>query len=419
AAGRTLIARFLDCGARYWSGTLVWQVGADRRAMLTRRAAADDGATDRRGTTEVRFAALLIATGAQERPWAIPGWTLPGVMGVGAAQTLMKASALVPGPDTVLVGSGPLLWLYAAQLVAAGRGVQALVDTTPRDANRRALPHLPGALRALEQLRKGLGMMRTVRRAGIPIHRGAHDVAVQGATHAEGLRFRVGKDTITLATSQVLLHQGVIPATNLGRASGCAHHWNDTQACWQPTVDGAGRSSVAHVWIAGDGAGIGGAALAQIAGERAALDIAMMLGRSDVGLRAREGAAVRRRAARHAALRPLLDVLYTPPQTVRLPADDVIVCRCEEVSAGEIRRIARLGCTGPNQMKAFSRCGMGPCQGRQCGTLVTELLAHTQGRPPADVGYYRIRAPVKPVTVAEIAAGWPADEWFERGDFPS
>ncbi|OXH84260.1 FAD/NAD(P)-binding oxidoreductase, partial [Burkholderia multivorans] len=78
---------------------------------------------------------------------------------------------------------------------------------------------------------------------------------------------------------------------------------------------------------------------------------------------------------RHLAVRPLLDALYTPPAALRRPDGDTIACRCEEVTAGEIRRLASLGCQGPNQMKAFTRCGMGPCQGRWCGTTVGELIA--------------------------------------------
>jgi NAD(P)H-nitrite reductase large subunit len=122
---------------------------------------------------------------------------------------------------------------------------------------------------------------------------------------------------------------------------------------------------------------------------------------------------------RHLAVRPLLDALYTPPAALRRPADDVIVCRCEEVTAGEIRAIAAIGCQGPNQMKAFSRCGMGPCQGRWCGATVGELIAQVQERAVGDVGYYRIRAPIKPVTVDEIADSIALGDDFTRGEFPS
>jgi len=86
-----------------------------------------------------------------------------------------------------------------------------------------------------------------------------------------------------------------------------------------------------------------------------------------------------------------------------LPADDTIICRCEEVTAGKIRDYARMGCLGPNQAKAFGRAGMGPCQGRYCGLTVTQILAQENNQTPDDTGYYRIRPPLKPVTLGELA----------------
>jgi bacterioferritin-associated ferredoxin len=102
--------------------------------------------------------------------------------------------------------------------------------------------------------------------------------------------------------------------------------------------------------------------------------------------------------------RLFLDRLYRPSDHFRQPADDTIVCRCEEVSARQVLDAAALGCTGPNQMKAFLRCGMGPCQGRLCGLTVTELIAKARGVSPAEVGHYRLRPPVKPVTLGELAS---------------
>ena len=102
--------------------------------------------------------------------------------------------------------------------------------------------------------------------------------------------------------------------------------------------------------------------------------------------------------------RAFLDVLNRPADALRKPVGDTIVCRCEEVTARQVRDTADLGCEGPNQMKAFLRCGMGPCQGRLCGLTVTELIAGQRGSTPADVGYYRLRPPVKPITLAELAS---------------
>jgi bacterioferritin-associated ferredoxin len=95
--------------------------------------------------------------------------------------------------------------------------------------------------------------------------------------------------------------------------------------------------------------------------------------------------------------------MFRPRREVFLPNDEVVVCRCEEITAGRIREIAHRLPAGPNQTKAFTRAGMGPCQGRQCGYTITRLLAEATGRKPADIGFYRARPPLKPVTVAELA----------------
>ena len=102
-------------------------------------------------------------------------------------------------------------------------------------------------------------------------------------------------------------------------------------------------------------------------------------------------------------MRPWLEALFAPAPEFLSPPDDVIVCRCEEVTAGSVRELAHTGCLGPNQLKAFSRAGMGPCQGRYCGLTVGEVLAAAHRTTPAEVGYYRLRNPIKPVTVAELA----------------
>ena len=414
-AGRPLIDGLLASGAQYLPRSVVWQIAFEPEpvAMLTQSAPPG-------GTLEVGARAVLIAAGAQERPWPVRGWTLPGVMGAGAAQILLKSAGLAPADDAVLAGSGPLLWLFAAQLLNAGRRVRALVDTTPRNAWRRAIPHALPALRATDYLLKGWRMLRAVRRAGIPVYRHASGFEIDGNGQAERVRFRDANGAAqTLETTLVLLHQGVIPSTQLARSVGCAHEWDAHAACWRPQCDSHGRSSVPGIWIAGDGAGIGGAQAAALAGEVAALDIARSSGMLDEPTQAARSRPPLRALQRHLAVRPLLDALYTPPATLRRPDDATIVCRCEEVTAGEIRRLAELGCQGPNQMKAFTRCGMGPCQGRWCATTVSELIAQVQHRDVADVGHYRIRAPIKPITVGEMADALELADDFRRGDFPS
>jgi NADPH-dependent 2,4-dienoyl-CoA reductase/sulfur reductase-like enzyme len=164
-----------------------------------------------------------------------------------------------------------------------------------------------------------------------------------------------------------------------------------------------GHTSLPGVFLAGDGAGIGGAEAAELRGELAALGIAVQLDRLHSDAARAAAQSLRRRLRRALAVRPLLDALFRPRPTVFAPADDTIVCRCEELTAGQIRTIAGTVPLGPNQLKAFSRAGMGSCQGRQCGATLTRLLATAQGRSPAEVGLLSVRPPLKPVTLGELA----------------
>ena len=404
--GATLVPPFERSGARYVPDATVW--------ALARRDDGTFGVTVGLGPPEARFAttvearAVILATGAQERPYPIPGWTLPGVMTAGGAQLLLKTSALIPRGRTVLAGSGPLSWLLAAQYLRAGVAIAAYLDTTPRGRLAQAAPLAPGFMLS-PYLAKGLDLVRFVRRR-VRVVEYVTELAIEGATAAEAVRFRHGSHEETLPADLVLLHQGVVPDVQLASAAGCALAWHDAQACFVPTVDAWGGTSVPGLYVAGDGAGIAGAEAAESRGRLAALAVANALGRIDGG--ARDAAAVPHRRALAQAMRgrAFLDALYRPADAFRIPHGDTIVCRCEEVTAAGVLQLAREGTPGPNQMKAYTRCGMGPCQGRFCGLTVTELIAHAQRRKPADVGALRARFPVKPVTLGELAALPVTDE---------
>jgi len=398
--GATLVPPFERSGARYVPDATVW--------ALARRDDGTFGVTVGLGPPEARFAttvearAVILATGALERPFPVPGWTLPGVMTAGGAQLLLKTSALIPNGRTVLAGSGPLSWLLAAQYLRAGVAIAAYLDTTPRGRLAQAAPLAPGFMLS-PYLAKGLDLVRFVRRR-VRVVEYVSELAIEGTNAAEAVRFRHGSHEETLPADLVLLHQGVVPDVQLASAAGCALAWHDAQACFAPVVDAWGGTSVPGLYVAGDGAGIAGAEAAEPRGRLAALAVANALGRLAGG--ARDAAAVphRRELAQALRGRAFLDALYRPADAFRIPHGDTIVCRCEEVTAAGVLQVARDGCAGPNQMKAYTRCGMGPCQGRFCGLTVTELIAHAQRRKPADVGALRARFPVKPVSLGELAA---------------
>jgi NADPH-dependent 2,4-dienoyl-CoA reductase/sulfur reductase-like enzyme len=393
AQGLPLVAGLARAGITHVSGAVVWAIEDGFCISYTRGGAAAQVVADR----------VLLASGALERPMPVPGWTLPGVMTAGAGQILLKQSGLL-APRAVLAGSGPLLYLIAAQMVRAGTPPLALVETQRRADLVRAMRHLGGALRGWRYLAKGLGLLSEIIRARVPRYTGASDIAIEGAAQAEAVTFTASGRARLIACDTVFLHHGVVPNTQAARSLGVRHRWDAAQQCFAPVVDAWGQSDVAGVLIAGDGAGIGGAKVAEIEGHLAALRVAGDLGHIDAATRDRRAAPLLHAKRRDLAVRPFLDAAYPPAAQALAPIDATVICRCEEVTAGAIRGYAKLGCLGPNQTKAYGRAGMGPCQGRYCGLSVTALLAAANGRTEDETGYYRIRPPLKPVTLGELAA---------------
>ena len=398
AAGRELLQVLAAPGLTHLTEASVWNATAEREVYISR----PDGAA------MLQAGQLIVANGATERPMPFPGWTLPGVMTAGAGQILLKASGLLPRTPTVLAGSGPLLLLLAAQYLRAGHPLAALVETTPPDNRWRALGHLPRALQGHALLRKGLGLLAEVRRHGVKHYRGARALHAHGQPAGSGaieaLAFECGGERVSLPCASLLIHNGVVPNVQISRGLGMGHDWDPLQRCWRPRLGPWGESEREGIAVAGDGAGIAGAEAAAERGRIAGLYAAWQLGALSRAEATARAAAPRRRLARQEAVRPFLDALYAPAPAFLSPADETIVCRCEEVTAGAIRSYVKLGCLGPNQTKSFGRPGMGPCQGRFCGLVVAEVIAAERGVSPEAVGYYRIRPPFKPVTIAEIAS---------------
>ena len=344
---------------------------------------------------------ILLATGTTERAVPIPGWTLPGVMTVGAAQIALKTAGLVPSGSTWLAGQGPLLLLYAVQALRAGGRIAGILDLSDGTAPFRALRHLPHALRGGRDILKGLAWRREITQAGVP-WLSASNLRAEGDGALNRIVFRAGGTEHSRSADLLLLHDGVIPSLQITRALGCTHEWDDRLRCWKPVTDAWGVSSLANVLVAGDGAGIGGAQAAARSGRIAALQVAHLRGRIDERTRDQVAGPLRAARARQLAVRPMLDALYAP---LVLHIDDAtLVCRCEEVSAGAVRNAARLGCLGLNQLKAFTRCGMGPCQGRMCAATIAAVLAEARGVRLRDIEPYRTRFPTKPVTVGALTS---------------
>ncbi len=371
--------------------------------------------------TVIECRQLVIAPGAYERPVPFPGWTLPGVMTTGAGQTLARAYRVSPGRRVVIAGNGPLNLQLAAELLAGGAEVVAVLESAPRPSLRHWRQLLAAARTAPDLVVDGWRYLRRLRAAGVPVLWGHAVVEAQGDADAtSGLRRveiarvdaqgrAVPETRRTLEADTLCLGYGFIPSTELARMLGCAHRLADRHLGHLATItqeDGA--TSVPGVYVVGDGADLGGSRVALARGTLAGAAAA-----HNLGLHAKASAALADAPARlHRAecFQQALWSIYTPPPvTLAAVPDDTLLCRCEEVSFGSVREQIRAGADTLAAIKRNTRLGMGRCQARYCAVTAGRLVAELTGRPPEVEQYFAPRPPAKPVPAG--ALGFEKPEW--------
>ncbi|MEP6701457.1 MAG: FAD/NAD(P)-binding oxidoreductase [Betaproteobacteria bacterium] len=357
----------------------------------------------------VAYDALIVATGAMDRIMPLQGWTLPGVFTLGGAQVALKDQGCFIGRRVVFCGSSPLLSLAALQYHKLGAEVVAVCDTTPFKAKVLAVPLLAGAPRTLL---RGLGYLRALKRAGVTVMHGATLVAVEGKGEGEGVgraEALVARDRRGLeqrfACDAIALGYGLKPETQLAELAGAELRFDQAFRLWLPQIDQDGRAGPS-LYLAGDGVAIGGADAAEASGQLVAYAALSDLG---IDVDSRTQRALRARVSRLRGFqRGLARAFAWPAERAATLGDDVVLCRCENVTVGDIRRAMdqALGPTEVNRVKAMTRCGMGRCQGRVCGPALQEVVASHAGIPPEAAGRLRVQAPIKPLalSVAEAPA---------------
>jgi NADPH-dependent 2,4-dienoyl-CoA reductase/sulfur reductase-like enzyme len=363
----------------------------------------------------IRWRSAVVATGAYERAAVFPGWDLPGVMTPGGAQTLVKTQQVFPGQRIVLAGSGPFLMPVAATLIEAGANIIGIYEATrPTEWVR----HATGVFGHRERMAEAVRYWRTIRGARVPVRFGYVVVRAEGTEAVERVvLMQCDREGAVVPGTERVEHAdtlcasyGFVPAVQVTRALGCEHRYDARKGGWIPVHDDAMQTSVPHVYVAGEVAGIGGAHAAMAEGRLAGLNAARELGK-DVS--AATLSDVQRARAQHRTFAALVaDVFALKPRVRELITDETIVCRCEEVNASAVRSAALSWGANVNFVKGITRCGMGYCQGRICGPLVEDLTAATLGLPPGSVDSFHVRPPIKPLTVRELAqaaSNWTGD----------
>ncbi|MFV3131020.1 FAD-dependent oxidoreductase [Niveispirillum sp. KHB5.9] len=373
----------------YRPETLVWNI-------------ADGQVWTANGTNQdaIEYDALIACTGATDRLMPMAGWDLPGTYSLGGAQVALKAQACSIGANVVFLGTGPLLYLVASQYIKAGAKVAAVLDTSGFAARLTALPDL---LSMPSVLWNGIALTRAIKAAGVPLLTGVTPVTIQGDAQAgiTGVTVRLPDGTERgFAADAVAMGYHLRPETQLADLARCQFAFDELTRQYLPVRDGDGRADApTPLYLAGDGARVLGARSAEASGKLAALAAL-----SDLGLPVDKGQVImlRREVARYGRFaRGLARAFPWPHQQAAALADDTILCRCECVTVGDLRRTMQVtGAAEANRAKAFSRIGMGRCQGRYCGHAAAEVIAAEGDFPVCEAGRLRGQAPVKPLPIA-------------------
>ena len=406
--GQRLLRRVQADGDRItiWSGASLAAVFEPRQLAIARP---DD-------LVLVEPDAIVVATGAYERPVPVPGWTLPGVLATGGAQALVKTQQVRPGRRAIMAGTGPLQLVVANQLLDAGVEVVAIAEAAP---GRGAWRPLPALLRQPRLLWRGVNYMWRLGQRGVPLLRGHVLKAVEGAEGVERVVLtRVdpgggaipGTDRI-LEADTVCVGYGLLPQTAATRLLGCGHEYSAEQAAWLPRCDGRLATDQPGVFAAGDCAGVAGILVAREQGMLAGISAAEYLQGLARHQAERRAAPIHKRLGGLRGLRRAMDQAY--PHRLDLYAhmtDDTVVCRCEEITAGQIRQAIRDGTADLNDIKKRCRAGMGYCQGANCLPAVTAMLEREFGVSPEAVEPMTQRPPIKPLPMGLLMMDPGTDE---------
>jgi thioredoxin reductase/bacterioferritin-associated ferredoxin len=363
------------------------------------------------GPESFQAPALIVATGAQERHLPIPGWTLPGVIGLAAATILLKSQRVLPGRRVVVAGLGPLLPLVAASILAGGGEVAAVIDASRR---RDWLAH-PAALLSQPRLTaRGVGWLARLLRAGVPVLSGHALRHIDGAGQVARAVAGPVDQQLTPCTGAehafdcdaVCYGFGLQPATEITRLLGARHDYRPELGGWVPNITAEQATSVAGLYACGDGAGVLGVAAAPLRGRIAACAAAGQFGT----LATARLAALQARLRRATRFGSAMGRLAAPrPAAVAAITPETVVCRCERLPRAELDVAIAEGAVTLNELKAATRCGMGPCGGRLCEHAAMLLIAAQTGRAPAEIGQATARPPLRPVPLQALAGSFDYD----------
>jgi NADPH-dependent 2,4-dienoyl-CoA reductase/sulfur reductase-like enzyme len=401
AAGEKLIDAVLDSSVEVRLRTSVLAFEG-KRAIVCQ---------DDRFTTAIDARRIILAPGAYDRPVAFPGWTLPGVITAGGAQTLLKTQRVLPGKRIVFMGSGPVALAFPAQLHHLGADIVLVCEAGPPPRPRDLLGMLAAAHGNETLLRDAAGYRLGLARARIPLRYRRIVVAAEGEHRVQAVRhaavdreWRVIPGTEQRTECETLcLGYGFLPSVELLRLAGCALDEDEDRGGAVARLDHWMRTTTPGFSAAGDGTGVEGSLVAVDEGRLAALGVALELDALSLPEADRAASPLRRRLGRRRGFRAALTRMHRVGRGLyELSTPETVICRCEEVTLTGLEPAlaasAQLGA-----VKSLTRAGMGLCQGRNCQRTIASLISQRHGTPIAEVTAGAPRLPARPVPIGAIA----------------
>jgi NADPH-dependent 2,4-dienoyl-CoA reductase/sulfur reductase-like enzyme len=353
---------------------------------------------------------IILASGGREKFLPFPGWTMPGVISGGAVQVLIKSSGVLPARNILIAGSGLFLFSVAYECLKAGGRVAAVLERTGVFDKLPLAAQLP---RQLPKLTEGARFLSRIIFSGVPLRfrtrvmeaRGSGRLEQVIATKVDGSGKVIPGREKTYAVPLLAVSHGFAANVELAQMAGCAIEFLDERGGWVAVTNDHLETSVPEIYAAGEITGIAGALKSINEGEIATLAILHKMekiGAAYFKTRMKKLLAARRQ---HLRFGKYFNLLYRIPAADYLAIpDETLVCRCEDVTMGELRKAVANGYDTPATLKIPLRTAMGDCQGRTCGPIVYDILAALTGRHQADMAPLVVRPPVKPVAIDSLAS---------------
>jgi len=362
------------------------------------------------GTIQWSTKNLIVATGTYEKIIPFDGWTTPGVIGLAACTILLKAHQTIPGNKIILAGNGPLLVSVAYYVLKFGSKVDAIVDTSSKFEWIKSVISL---IFNPKNFIQGISWISKIIFSGVPIYSKSLVKKVDKTENGISVTIEnIKNKKIKKLKSEVLaVGHGLIPSTDISRLLKVNHLYNELKGGWIPKLDENFKSSMKGMYIVGDGSGISGAIAAEKKGELAAISVLKELNLiNEKEFQNKKHRIIKKLKRYEIFAKAIAKLNATPDSLIENINDDTVVCRCEDITKKDIIDAVKNGAKNLNQIKSWTRFGMGPCQGRTCQYAVAKLASQQLKSTVEDLNYLTGRTPLRPFPLDKAIGDFEYEE---------